>query len=296
MIDMRELSDIVARFLAMSARILPDDVDKKLSELKAAERLPLAQYVYDSMSKNQELAASLVRPSCQDTGVINYFVSAGERFPRLGEIAGMLREATRIATLRAPLRRNTVAIFDEKNDDTNLGERAPFIHWDIVPDNDQLKIESYMAGGGCSLPGRAMTFMPSAGYEAIVKYVLDTAVDWGINACPPLLVGVGIAGSVENASLLSKKALLRPIGSRNANPLAADLEQRLEEGLNRIGIGPQGLGGSSSVLGVHIETAARHPSTISAGVNFGCWSHRRGAIVFEKDLSYKLISHRGVQL
>lgn len=294
--DIERFTDIIARFLAVSGKILPDDIVKKLAELKAAEHMPLAKSVYDSMSRNQDLAASLDRPSCQDTGVVNFFVSAGENFPGLGKIAGALREAVVRATAEAPLRHNTVAIFDEKNDGTNVGERAPFIHWDIVPGSDKVKVETYMAGGGCSLPGRAITLMPSAGYEGIVQYVFDTMVDWGINACPPLLIGIGIAGSVENASILSKRALLRPLGSHNPNPRGAEMEGLLEDGLNRLGIGPQGLSGSSSVMGVHIESAARHPSTISVGINVGCWAHRRGAIVLDKDLSYEILSHKGVRL
>lgn len=296
MIHVDTFIDIMARFLAMSGKILPDDVMEKLSELSAAETKPLAKSVYESMFENQRLAAELNRPSCQDTGVINFFVSAGDGFPNLGKIAGALKEAVKKATLDAPLRHNTVAIFDEKNDGTNVGERAPFIHWDIVPDSDKLRIQSYMAGGGCSLPGRAITLMPSAGYEGIVQYVFDTMVDWGINACPPLLVGIGIAGSVENASILSKKAILRPLGTHNPNPKGAEMERLIEEGLNKIGLGPQGVSGNASVMGVHIESAARHPSTISVGINVGCWAHRYGTIVFDKDLNFEILSHKGVTL
>jgi len=296
MIDVDKFTDIVARFLAVSGKILPDDVTEKLAELKAAETGPLAKSVYESMFENQQLAAELNRPSCQDTGVINFFVGAGDGFPDLGKVAEALKQAVIKATIDSPLRHNTVAIFDEKNDGTNVGERAPFIHWDIIPGSDKLQIETYMAGGGCSLPGRAVTFMPSAGYEGIVKYVFDTMVEWGINACPPLLVGIGIAGSVENASLLSKKAILRPLGTRNPNPRGAEMEILLEEGLNKVGLGPQGLSGNSSVMGVHIESAARHPSTISVGINVGCWAHRRGTIVFDKDLNYQILSHKGVKL
>ena len=296
MMNVDKFTDIMARFLAMSGKILPDDVTEKLSQLNAAESQPLAKTVYESMFENQRLAVELDRPSCQDTGVINFFVSAGDGFPDLGKIAGALKEAVMKATVDAPLRHNTVVIFDEKNDGTNVGEHAPFIHWDIVPESDKLRIQSYMAGGGCSLPGRAITLMPSAGYEGIVQYVFDTMVDWGINACPPLLVGIGIAGSVENASILSKKAILRPLGTHNPNPKGAEMERLIEDGLNKIGLGPQGLSGSASVMGVHIESAARHPSTISVGINVACWAHRHGTIVFDKDLNYEILTHKGVTL
>ena len=294
--QIQTLTGLIAKFTGIIGKRLPDDVVKKLEALRSQEDKHLSKVVYDSMFDNLEKAAALDRPACQDTGVINYFVKAGTRFPYLAQLKDILIEAVEIATVDAPLRHNAVEIFDEVNTGNNTGERTPFIHWEIVDDSDEIELEVYMAGGGCSLPGRAITLMPSAGYEGVVQYVFDTIVDWGINACPPLLVGIGIAGSVENAALLSKKAILRPIGSSHPNPKGAELEKRLEKGLNELGLGPQGLSGKSTVLGVHIESAARHPSTISAAINIGCWAHRRGTIRIKGDLSYDTISHRGVTL
>ena len=151
-----------------------------------------------------------------------------------------------------------------------------------------------MAGGGCTLPGKAMVLMPGEGYEGVTRFVLDVMTSYGLNACPPLLVGVGVGTSVEVAALHSKKALMRPIGSHNPNPRAAKMEQLLEDGINAIGLGPQGLMGKHSVLGVNIENSARHPSVIGVAVNVGCWSHRRGHIIFDKNLDYKILSHAEV--
>ena len=134
------------------------------------------------------------------------------------------------------------------------------------------------------------------GYEGVTKFVLDRMTSYGLNACPPLLVGVGVATSVETAALLSKKALMRPIGSHNENERAAKMEKLLEDGINAIGLGPQGMGGKYSVMGVNIENTARHPSAIGVAVNVGCWSHRRGHIIFDKDLNYTITSHSGVTL
>ena len=289
-------TDVMAKFVAVVSKQLPSDVTEKLQELKSKEEKPLAKLLYDSMIKNQEAALNLNRPSCQDTGVINFYVKVGANFPLLSDIECSLVEAVKVATVNAPLRHNAVEIFEEKNTGNNTGEHAPWINWDIIPNDDGIEIEVYLAGGGCSLPGRATTLMPSAGYEGIVEYVFNTIVDWGINACPPLLVGIGIAGSVENAAVLSKKALFRPIGSRHHNAKGAEMELLLEKGLNELNLGPQGLVGSSTVMGVHIETAARHPSTISVAINVGCWSHRRGTIRFDKDMRHEIISHKGVTL
>lgn len=287
----RSLTEIMAKFTGYVGKRLPQDVLDKLAQLREGEDSPLARVVYDSMFENQEAADKLDRPCCQDTGVIEYFVKAGADFPLLGELRQILGDAVRRATKDAPLRHNAVETFVEKNTGDNTGTRVPWIEWDIVP-GDQATIEVYMAGGGCSLPGAAKVLMPSAGYEGIVQFVFDVITSYGVNACPPLLVGVGVSTSVETAAMLSKKAILRPIGTRNPNPQAAEMELLLEKGLNEVGLGPQGLSGKSSVLGVHIENSARHPSTIGVGVSVGCWAHRRGTIRIAPDLSYEILSHK----
>lgn len=249
-----------------------------------------------SMKRNQKLAKELNRPSCQDTGVLQFWVKCGVDFPLIGEVEGLLKEAVVKSTFEAPLRHNSVETFDEFNTGLNVGKGTPTVWWDIIPNSDKCEIYAYMAGGGCTLPGKAMVLMPGAGYEGVTKFVMDVMTSYGINACPPLLVGVGVATSVETAALLSKKALMRPLGSHNENERAAYMEKLLEDGINSIGLGPQGMGGKYSVMGVHIENTARHPSAIGVAVNVGCWSHRRGHIIFDKDLNYTIDTHSGVTL
>jgi len=204
----------------------------------------------------------------------------------------ILTNAVLQATHTAPLRHNAVESFDEFNTGKNIGTGVPSIFWEIVPDSDSVEIDVYMAGGGCSLPGRATVLMPSEGYEAAVEFVLDIMTSLGVNACPPVLVGIGFGTSIDVASLLSKKALMRPIGSKNPNERAANLEKLLEDGINKIGLGAQAMTGNSSVLGVHIENTARHPSVIAVAVNLGCWSHRRGHIIFDSNMNYTITSHK----
>lgn len=290
------MTDVMAKFVGYSGKVLPDDVSEKLKELRIQETEELPKTIYDTMFRNQELASALNRPCCQDTGVLQYLVKCGTRFPLIDSIETLLKEATVRATFDAPLRHNSVETFDEYNTGKNVGKGTPTVFWEIVPECDTCEIYTYMAGGGCSLPGKAMVLMPGQGYEGITKFVLDVMTSYGLNACPPLLVGVGVATSVETAALLSKKALFRPLGTRNPNERAAKLEQLLEDGINEIGLGPQGVSGAKSVMGVHIENAARHPSTIGVAVNVGCWSHRKGHIVFDKELNYTIISHKGVTL
>jgi L(+)-tartrate dehydratase alpha subunit len=152
-----------------------------------------------------------------------------------------------------------------------------------------------MAGGGCTLPGSATVLMPGQGYEGVTDFVFNVITSRGVNACPPLLVGVGVSTAVGNRRAFVQEGALRPVGSHHANENAAKMETLLEEGLNELGIGPQGLTGNS-VMGVNIESSARHPSTIGVAVSTGCWAHRRGKIRVNADLSYEIISHQGAVL
>ena len=290
------LTDMVADFVAHIGKKLPDDVVTKLEELGSQESAALPKVLYETMTKNQGLAVELNRPSCQDTGVLQFWLKCGTNFPYINELEALLKEAVVQATFAAPLRHNSVETFDEYNTKKNVGKGTPTVWWDIVPNSDKCEIYAYMAGGGCTLPGKAMVLMPGAGYEGITDFVLDQMTTYGLNACPPLLVGVGVGTSVETAALNSKKALMRPIGSHNDNANAAKMEKLLEDGINAIGLGPQGMGGKYSVMGVNIENTARHPSAIGVAVNVGCWSHRRGHIVFDKDLNYTITTHSGVEL
>ena len=294
--QVQKMTGQMAKFVGYIGKKLPDDVIAKLSELRGQETSPLASTLYDTMFKNQELAVKLDRPSCQDTGVLQFWVKCGTGFPLIDDLEALLKEAVVEATFATPLRHNSVETFDEVNTRRNVGKGTPTVFWDIVPHSDQCEIYAYMAGGGCTLPGKAMVLMPGAGYEGVTQFVLDQMTSYGLNACPPLLVGVGVATSVETAARLSQKALLRPLGSHNDNARAAEMERLLEDGINAIGLGPQGMSGKLSVMGVHIENTARHPSAIGVAVNVGCWSHRRGHVIFDKDLNATVTTHSGVQL
>jgi L(+)-tartrate dehydratase alpha subunit len=291
-----DLTHVMSKFTAYIGKRLPTDVTQKLGDLREKEVNFLAKEVYESMRQNQEAADKLDRPSCQDTGVIQYFLTAGANFPLLGELEEVLQEATAGATREGPLRHNAVETFVEKNTGTNTGSKIPWLDWDIVPGDDSVTIDVYMAGGGCTLPGKATVLMPGQGYEGVAEFVFDVITSRGVNACPPLLVGVGVSTSAETAARLSKKAILRPVDSRHPNDNAALMEQLLTDGLNELGLGPQGLTGNNSVMGVNIESSARHPSTIGVAVSTGCWAHRRGRIKINADMSYDVISHQGFKL
>ena len=205
------LTDMVADFVAHIGKKLPDDVVEKLEELGSQESAALPKVLYETMTKNQGLAVELNRPSCQDTGVLQFWLKCGTNFPYINELEALLKEAVVQATFAAPLRHNSVETFDEYNTKRNVGKGTPTVWWDIVPNSDKCEIYAYMAGGGCTLPGKAMVLMPGAGYEGITDFVLDQMTTYGLNACPPLLVGVGVGTSVQQPSIPRKHLCVRSV-------------------------------------------------------------------------------------
>jgi len=286
----------IEKFIGLAAVRLSDDVMARLEQMRENENTPLQKAIYDSYMENLQMARELKRPCCQDTGLLQFYIKAGSSFPYLHITAEVITEAVRRATESVPLRPNAVNYFDDKNTGDNTGERTPWLDWKIIPSSTEMEITLYFSGAGCSLPGQAKVFKPSDGLEAIIPFVFDAVAGPGINACPPLLVGIGLGHNIENAAVLSKKAILRPLGTKHHHTKGAQLEKRITEGLNNLGMGAQGLPGNQAVMGVHIESSARHTATIACAVNVSCYTLRRGVIKFKSDLSYTLPSYKGALL
>ena len=269
--QLRKLKNIMAQFVGFTGIKLPDDVIAKLKELSEKETDPMPKVIYETMFRNQELAVKLNSPSCQDTGVLQFWVKCGTQFPYIDDLEALLKEAVVQATFDTPLRHNSVQTFDEYNTGKNVGKGTPTVWWDIVPHSDKCEIYTYMAGGGCTLPGNATVLMPGEGYEGVTKFVLDRMTTYGLNACPPLLVGVGVGTSVETAALNSKKALMRPIGSHNDN---ANARRRWRNSLRTASMHrsrPPGHG--RQVLSSWASISRIPPAILPLGVavNVGCW-------------------------
>ena len=174
-----QLTTYMANFVSHVGTVLPDAIIARLDWLAEQEDSPLSRVLYATMKENQKLARELNRPSCQDTGVLQFWGKCGAGFPLLGELDALLKEAVVRATFEAPLRHNSVETFDEYNTGKNVGKGTPTVFWDIVPDSDQCEIYTYMAGGGCTLPGKAMVLMPGAGYEGVTRFVMDVMTSYG---------------------------------------------------------------------------------------------------------------------
>ena len=161
--NVKKLTDMVADFVGHIGKKLPVDVVAMLQELSEKETDPLPKVLYETMTRNQNLAVQLDRPSCQDTGVIQFWLKCGTNVPYINELEDLLKQAVVQATFATPLRHNSVETFDEYNTKRNVGKGTPTVWWDIVPNSDSCEIYAYMAGGGCTLPGKAMVLMPGAG-------------------------------------------------------------------------------------------------------------------------------------
>lgn len=286
-----KIIEIIKGFISLVAVRLPDDVEDALKTIAEDEEGRAAE-MYECIFKNIALAKKLNRPLCQDTGMLQYFVKVGTSFPYINDIEKCIIKATEIATAEIPLRPNVIEPFTEFNTGNNIGFGAPYIEWTVIPDSDKLHIDLYLAGGGCSLPGRSKVFMPHEGTNGLKRFVYETIVEFGLNSCPPLMVGIGLGSCAVTGAILSKKALLRSADTPSENPYAAKLEKEIRNNLDSLGIAPFGIGGKKSVLSVNIECAGHHPAAIGAGISIGCWATRRGAIDISADLSFEVTSHK----
>ena len=283
----------VAALISHASIALSDDVKAALDQVIADETDARAKTMYRCIADDLTLAGTLRRPICQDTGLLQFFVEIGTGFPYMDDIADVLTEATRRATQSTPLRPNAVSPLGEQNTGDNTGFGAPYIEYHLVPKSDTLRLRFYLSGGGCSLPGQSRVLMPLSGTRGIKEFLYPIVAEWGVNACPPLTVGIGIGACAATAAALSKRALLRNIGTHHPDPEVAALEDEIRRDLDAIGIAPLGFGGSHSVLSVNIETGARHPATRGVGVSFGCWATRKAEMIIRPDLSCEVLSHSG---
>lgn len=292
----KKFKDTMLSFLSLVCKRMPDDVIARLSEMREKEDTPLQQAIYDTMFENFHLAVDTSRPCCQDTGLLHFYIKAGAKFSYLGELQGWLRDCVRIATKEIPLRPNTVNFFEEKISEDGTGERIPWVHWDIIPDWDGVEITAYFGGGGCCYPAQAKVFTPARGYSVIPEFLFEVVTNLGLNACPPVIIGVGLGENIENAAVLSKVACLRELGTHHPHPRGAELEAMLLEKVNSLGIGAQGMRGNQYALAVHVESSARHTATFAVAISLACYVHRRGTIRFDRDFHYELKHYKGVKL
>jgi len=273
---MREIhvDDIVdaVQYLAIKANIeLGDDMLDALQDAVNKEESPAGRDALKNLLENAKIAREDSIPICQDTGLAVVFVEIGQEVHVIGgSLKEAINEGVRLGYRNGYLRKSTCDPFTRKN----IGDNTPaVIHFDIV-EGDSLKITFVPKGVGSENMSRATMLTPAAGIDGIKKFVIDLVDQAGPNPCPPIIVGIGIGGSIEKAALLAKKAILRPVGTTNPDPFLQGLEKDLLEEINRLGIGPEGYGGRVTSLAVHINSMPCHIASLPVAVNIQCHASR----------------------
>jgi len=272
-----QVAETIANLVMEANYVLEPDVVAALEKARNDEPSPVGQAVLHQLAENAELARTERVPMCQDTGNALIFLEIGQDLHFVG---GDLYEAINRGVARGYvdgyLRKS---ILDDPIRRKNTGNNTPaFIYTDIVP-GDKLRIRVAAKGGGAENMGQLRMLPPSAGWEGAKKFIVEAVAAAGPNACPPLLIGVGVGGNFDKVALLAKKALLRPIGQPNPDPDWAAREQELLTEINKLGVGPMGLGGKVTAFAVHIETMACHITALPVAVNIECHSHRHKEVV-----------------
>ena len=276
-IDVAVLRDAVARLIVEANYNIPADILDALRASVGREESPLGRRTLEQLVRNYEVAATERVPVCQDSGVAVVFLEVGQDVHWVGggltdAVHAGIRDGTQAGYLRKsvtgdPTRRVKMA-----------GDSAPgVVHLDIVP-GARVRLTVASKGFGAENMSAMRMLVPADGVQGISDFVVETVERAGANACPPVIVGVGVGGTFEAAALLAKRAALRELTIRHPRPDLADLEAALLERVNALGIGPQGLGGRVTALAVNIEVLPTHIAGLPVAVNLGCHSTRRMTI------------------
>jgi fumarate hydratase subunit alpha len=277
---LQALEDALVDLIRTAVVELPSDVVNKLQEAYDQEDDPVPRMQLHAILDNIALAKETNTPLCQDTGVPLFYVTRSQSLSL--PLEATLANAIERATERVPLRPNAVDPLSRKNPGTNTGPHMPHITY-AVHDKPYTEITMLPKGAGSENMSVLRMLTPSQGVNGIKESVLDAVVSAGGKPCPPTIVGVGIGGSADIATSLAKHALLRPLGTENPDERLAKLEEELTAALNETGIGPMGLGGKTTVLGVHAELAACHTASHPVAINLQCWAARRATIYLYDD-------------
>jgi len=251
--------------------VLPDDVRRCIAACRGAEDWPPAKAILDCIIENYEVAERECVPICQDTGVTCVFVEIGQDMRVVGDLSEAIHEGVRQGSREGYLR---ASLINDPLLRINTGDNTPaMIYYDIVP-GDCCRITVAPKGFGSENMSRIAMLRPSDGLEGVKAFVLRTVEEAGANPCPPVIVGVGLGGTFDKATLLAKKALLRPADDIHPDPRYAAIEKELLESVNAMGVGPQGFGGRTTALAVKVNAMATHIAGLPVAVNINCHAAR----------------------
>jgi len=280
MISKELIKDVTITILRRAETTLPSDVKEALVRAHECEEREIAKVQLKAMLENVKLAEEMQRPLCQDTGIPLFYVKLGSGNVNLHDIESGIREGVKEATEVIPLRPNVVDAITRAGGKANVGDRMPYEYYKLEAGIDGLEIIAFPKGGGSENVSAFTMLAPKPEEEAksaIKKFVLEAVLNAAGKPCPPTIIGVGIGGSADMAMRLAKAALLRPVGARNKDARIARIEEELLDAVNNTGIGPMGLGGKTTALDVHIETADTHITSLPVAINFQCWTARKAS-------------------
>jgi fumarate hydratase subunit alpha len=266
-IPVEKISEVVRRLCIEANTILGDDAVAALTASLTVEESPIGQDILRQLLRNAEIARTEGIPLCQDTGMVVIFLEIGQDVHLTGgELETAVNEGVRRGYRDGRLRASTLDPLSRKN----FGDNTPAVIHTRMVRGDRIRVALAPKGFGSENMSQVALFPPSHGIEGIKKFVVERVDAAGPNPCPPVVVGVGIGGTMEKAALIAKQALLRDIGRRHPDPAVGQLELELVKDINNLGIGPQGLGGRVTALDVHIETYPTHIASIPVAVNLQC--------------------------
>jgi fumarate hydratase subunit alpha len=270
-----DITSAVRNLCIQACTVLGDDVIHQLRCALETEESSIGRMVLEKIIQNAEIAATEHIPLCQDTGMAVVFLEIGQDVHIVGDLLpNAINEGVRQGYKDGFLRKSTLDPITR----VNFGDNTPaVIHTEIVA-GEKFKITLAPKGFGSENMSRVMMFPPSAGIEGAKDFIVQRVLESGGNPCPPVVVGVGLGGTFEKSALIAKKALLRPLGSQNPDPVLASLEAELLGRINSSGIGPMGLGGKTTALAVHINSYPTHIASLPVAVNIQCHSCRHAEV------------------
>ena len=277
-IKVREVTEAVSRLFQDACYYLPEDMIRIISQAKETEESPVGREVLERILENIEISAEGQVPLCQDTGDAIVFLELGQDVHITGgDLYSAINEGVRQGYDEGYLRKSMVTRpFSAR---VNTGDNTPaIVYTDIVP-GDRLKIIVKPKGGGAENMSRLAMLKPAQGRQGVIDFVVNAVDEAGSNPCPPVILGIGIGGTVEKCVLLAKKSLLREAGTPNPDAEVAELEREILKRVNNLGIGPMGYGGRVTALAVHIEVFPAHIASLPVAVNMQCWCARHKEVI-----------------
>ncbi len=277
-IDSVEIMDTIKKMFLESAYNIGDDVYRSICEAKYREESIIAKEVLNQLIENYNIAKIEKIPICQDTGYSVVFVEVGQEVLIInGNLTSSIEEGVRKAYAEGFLRKSIVddPLFIRENTKDNT---PPVIHYDII-DGDKIKITAIAKGFGSENMSSIKMLSPSDGVEGLKSFVLETVKNAGPNPCPPIIVGIGIGGTMEKAAIMAKKATVREINSHNKNKKYEELEKELLFEINNLNIGPAGFGGKTTALAVNIDYYPTHIAGLPVAINISCHATRHAYVV-----------------